>query len=80
MIDPITDGCEPPCGYWELNSGPLEEQSVVLTTEPSLQLQQDVFYASFFKKISFVGQVVRSEGGYEAIADEWNWGACCEIH
>jgi hypothetical protein len=27
-----------------------------------------------------VGQVVRSEGGYEAIADEWNWGACCEIH
>jgi len=29
--DPITDGCEPPCGLltmWELNSGPLEEQSV----------------------------------------------------
>jgi len=22
---PFTDGCEPPCGYWELNSGPLEE-------------------------------------------------------
>ncbi|KRY65434.1 hypothetical protein T4D_8955 [Trichinella pseudospiralis] len=21
------DGCEPPCGCWELNSGPLEEQS-----------------------------------------------------
>jgi hypothetical protein len=34
----ITDGCEPPCGYWELNSGPLEEQSVLLTAEPSLQL------------------------------------------
>jgi len=28
---------EPPCGCWELNSGPLEEQSVLLTTEPSLQ-------------------------------------------
>jgi hypothetical protein len=26
--DPITDGCELPCGCWELNSGPLEEQSV----------------------------------------------------
>jgi hypothetical protein len=26
--DPITDGCEPPCGCSELNSGPLEEQSV----------------------------------------------------
>jgi hypothetical protein len=24
---PITDGCEPPCGCWELNSGPLEEHS-----------------------------------------------------
>jgi hypothetical protein len=35
--DPITDGYEPPCGCWELNSGPQEEQSVFLTTEPSLQ-------------------------------------------
>jgi hypothetical protein len=30
-------GCEPPCGCWELNSGPPEDQSVLLTTEPSLQ-------------------------------------------
>jgi hypothetical protein len=36
-LDPITHGCEPPCGCWELNSGPLEEQSVPLTAEPSLQ-------------------------------------------
>jgi hypothetical protein len=35
--DPITDGCEPPYGCWELNSGPLEEQSVLLTAKPSLQ-------------------------------------------
>jgi hypothetical protein len=35
--NPITDGCEPPCGGWELISGPLQEQSVLLTTEPSLQ-------------------------------------------
>lgn len=35
--DPITDGCEPPCGCWELNSGPLEEQSVPLSSESSLQ-------------------------------------------
>ena len=25
--DPITDGCEPPCGHWELNSGPLTERT-----------------------------------------------------
>jgi hypothetical protein len=35
--DPITDGCEPPCGCWELNLGPSEEQSVLLLTEPSHQ-------------------------------------------
>ena len=35
--DLIPDGCEPPCGCWELNSGPLEEQAMLLTTEPSLQ-------------------------------------------
>ena len=35
--DPITDGCEPPCGCWELNSGPLEKQLVLLTAKPSLQ-------------------------------------------
>ena len=33
----IGGGCELPCGCWELNSGLLEEQSVVLTSEPSLQ-------------------------------------------
>jgi hypothetical protein len=30
--------CEPPCGCWDLNSGPLEEQSVLLTPEPSHQV------------------------------------------
>jgi hypothetical protein len=35
--DPIIDGCEPPCGCWELNSGHLEEQSMLSTSEPSLQ-------------------------------------------
>jgi hypothetical protein len=35
--DPITDGCEPPCGCWDLNSGPLEEQSALLTSGPAPQ-------------------------------------------
>jgi hypothetical protein len=35
--DLVTDGCEPSCGCWDLNSVPLEEQSVLLTTKPSLQ-------------------------------------------
>ena len=33
----VRDGCGPPCGHWEANPGPLEEQPVPLTTEPSLQ-------------------------------------------
>ena len=33
----MRDGCEPPGGCWKLNSGPLEEQPVLLTTEPSFQ-------------------------------------------
>ena len=36
--DPTIDGCEQPCGCWELNSGPLEEQPALLTADPSLQL------------------------------------------
>ena len=42
--DLITDGCEPPCGCWELNSGPLEEQAMILTTEQSLQPLLATFY------------------------------------
>ena len=41
--DPITDGCEPLCGCWELNSGPLGEQSVLLTDELSLQPSTQFF-------------------------------------
>ena len=32
-----TNDLEPPCGFWKLKPGPLEEQPV-LTTEPSLHL------------------------------------------
>ena len=37
----VTDSGELPCGYWESNPGPLEEQTVLLTTEPSLQSSKD---------------------------------------
>jgi hypothetical protein len=29
----VTNGCKPPCGGWELNPGPVEEQPVLLTNE-----------------------------------------------
>lgn len=33
----VTRGYDPPCGHWKLNSGPLTEQPVLLTAEPSVQ-------------------------------------------
>ena len=33
----VTDGCESPCGSWESNLDPLEEQLVLLTVVFSLQ-------------------------------------------
>jgi len=32
----VIEGCEPPCDYWELNSGPLGDQPGPLTAKPSL--------------------------------------------
>ena len=32
----IIHGCDSLCEYWDSNQGPLEEQPVLLTTEPSL--------------------------------------------
>ena len=58
--DPITDGCEPPRGFWDLNSGPSEEQSVLLTVEPPLQPHNlnsclcDVQYLFYLKIYLFI--------------------------
>ena len=60
--DPITDGCEPPCGCWELNSGSLEEQSVLLTPEPSLQLttiSKDRILSTSIQEVKTEGLVVQ---------------------
>jgi hypothetical protein len=57
----ITGGCEPPCGSWDLNSGPLKEQSVLFTTKPSLQprlfifKKEETFILKFFKKQTGLG-------------------------
>ena len=46
----IRDSCELPCGCWELNPGPLEEQPVLLTAEPSLQPLSFFPFASSFQR------------------------------
>ena len=41
-------GCEPPCRWWELNLGLLQEQEMLLTTGPFLQAN---FFSFSFKLI-----------------------------
>jgi hypothetical protein len=47
----VTDSCEPPCEFWELNLSPLEGQSVLLTaTKTSLQSPSSrVLYSNSFQ-------------------------------
>ena len=57
----VTNSCELSCGCWELNLGPLEEQSVLLTAESSLQLLLCHFSFYFFSFCYlFCPSVVRS--------------------
>lgn len=39
----VTDSCELPCRFWELNSGPLGEGSMFLPAEPSLHPHNPLF-------------------------------------
>lgn len=39
----VTNGWKSPCECWELNSDPLEEQTVAITHEPFLQSHGDKF-------------------------------------
>jgi hypothetical protein len=45
----VTDSCELPCECQEPNSGPLEEQPVLLTTELSLQPHTQICCHRFLK-------------------------------
>ena len=56
----VTDGCELPCGSWELHWGPLEELSVFLTSEPSLQPWGRVFKVGGFPEV--LQQVPTNQG------------------
>jgi hypothetical protein len=52
-------GCEPPCGCWDLNSGPLEEQSELLPAEPSRQPDSQIFTRKKNRDESAAGTVQR---------------------
>ena len=43
------------CGWWGLNLGPLEEQPVPLTTEPSIQLHLGLFHITTGIMMNMIG-------------------------
>ena len=61
--DLIADGCEPPWGCWELNSGSLEELAVLVNSEPSLFFfKREIICMSFFFLL-FLARVAVAENG-----------------
>ena len=63
MSDLIRDSCEPSCGCWDLNSGPLAEQSVLLIIESSLQPPEEYFDAGLSCSGHLGGEGVEAEIG-----------------
>ena len=51
---------ESPCGCWELNSGPLEEQPLLLTAEPSWQPERHFLYKVSFSPADMVSTEILS--------------------
>ena len=43
------DGCESPCGCWGWNPGPLQDQHMLLTAEPSLYTQPLIFNLGIYR-------------------------------
>jgi hypothetical protein len=53
------DGYEPSRGCWDLNSGPSEEQSVLLTAKPSLQPRSQDFCYNIMLLFNVVVNVLK---------------------
>ena len=54
---PGTEGtatCELPCGCWKLNQGPLEEQPILIITEPSLWLLNNYRKARSYQRDAYI--------------------------
>ena len=72
------DGCEPSCGCWDLNSGPLEEQSVLShLSSPSIYNSNNFFKFSFESILNFFICETR-EGAWVPIWLPSGSGVICE--
>lgn len=51
----VTDTCDPPCGCWEMNPNSLEEEHVLFTADPYLELHNDDTRVVRVKVIAGIG-------------------------
>ena len=64
--------CEPPCGTWGPNPGPLEEQQMLLTTEPSLQ--STIFFKDLFIYFMYMSTpLLFPDAPEEGIRSHYRW-------
>ncbi|KAL6057963.1 hypothetical protein STEG23_015831, partial [Scotinomys teguina] len=77
----ISDGCEPPCGCWEFNSGPLEEQPMLLTSEPSLQPTVSSFVMGLLSMCTRDNLFIGDSGGPlpSLQLDSWSSAWCLAV-
>ena len=66
----VTDGCELPCGCWQSNMSPLEEQPTLLAAEPSHQIFIMCPYQTHFSFLSFPF-IIRRLKLYKAGVPHW---------
>ena len=67
----VTDSCELPCGCWESNPGPLEEQPVLFTVEPSLRPLERCVHG----RVSFSDLTQETLPGHGRLG--FGGGGCC---
>lgn len=73
--DFIINGCKFPCGCWELNLGPLDEQTVLSTAGPSLQPHQSSFMSRLQSQPGFSENSVythmRAKSRHSTTVQDW---------
>ena len=63
----VTDGCELPCGCWEWNPGPLQEQQLYLIPKPSLQVPRQLFWIKISFGVRLSSQIQRATRSQELL-------------
>lgn len=67
----VTEGCEPAHGCWDSNPCPMQEQQVLSTMEPSLQLSNSISTLIILFLILIVGSLLQFATIFFERPDTW---------